>query len=551
MDQGFYSTTEVEVVREHFSATDLNKADKFGLVPLHWFSICNSSPKILKSLIELGANVEQKSANGLTPLHGAAAYNSNPDIICTLIEAKASVNTLSASGLTPLHGAAAYNSNPEILEELLKSGALIDQNSPSDISPLHAAAANSSNPKIIKILVSKGAKVNSEDEKGNTPLHIAVSANKKSEITKALLEAEAEVDVLNSEGLTSLHLAARDNPNPEVLKTLLSFGAKTGIPDKKGNLPYDLAKESNAKIAGARIFKKLRTLHRENWGTKEFFQEAGAEDVERCLNQGAKVSDKILPNGLTPLHWAARCTKHKEVIEILLKKGAEINVPERTGLTPLHWAVQNPNIPVEIVDIMVQNGGDIHVRTKNTKSSLIETAIRNATKGDVLKYLIELGIPVENDVERGPPLIHRAVTNTHCPLELFEILVDHGTDPTVLDRLKNTTLHSSLKSNKINMKLIRKLISVGVDPNAQNSLGNTPLHRIVRMSSNIPAIEFLISSGGDPYLPNFKEKSPFDLASESLKKHIGRVVQRNMELKQAEAEAESDDSINSDPVSTT
>ena len=250
------------------------------------------------------------------------------------------------------------------------------------------------------------------------------------------------------------------------------------------------------------------------------------------------------------MHWAARCTKYKEVIEILIKNGADINVPERTGLIPLHWAVQNPEIPVEIVELMVQNGGDIHVRTKNTKSSLIETAIRNASKGEVLKRLIELGIPVENDGGRGTPLIHKAVTNTHCPLELFEILVDHGIDPMVLDRLKNATLHSSLKTNKINLKLIRKLISVGVDPNTQNSLGNTPMHRIVRMSSNYPAIEFLISSGGDPYLPNFKGKSPFDLASESLKKHIGRVVQRNMELEQTEVEAENQDSADSDSSST-
>ena len=93
-----------------------------------------------------------------------------------------------------------------------------------------------------------------------------------------------------------------------------------------------------------------------------------------------------------------------------------------------------------------------------------------------------------------------------------------------------------LKTNKINMKLLRKLISVGVDPNAQNSLGNTPLHRIVRMNSNHSAVEFLINSGADPYLPNSKGKSPFDLASESLKKHIAKVIQGNTESEQVAVE---------------
>ena len=543
MDQGLYSTTKVEVVREYFSdATELNKVDKFGLVPLHWFSIRNSSPEILISLLELGARVEEQSANGLTPLHGAAAYNANPEIISTLIAANAEVNTLSASGLSPLHGAAAYNANPDVLAELFKSGALIDQNSPAEITPLHAAASFSSNPKIIQILVSNGAKVNCSDEKGNTPLHVASSINDKPAITKALLAADAEVNAQNSEGLTPLHLAARDKTSPEVLKTLITYGAKVGIADKQGNLPYDLARTSNAKIAGARIFKKLRTLHRENWGTREFFQEATVEDVARCLEQGAKVAGQNLPNGLTPLHWAARCTIHKEVIEILIKNGADINVPERTGLTPLHWAVQNPNIPVQIVDLMVQKGGDIHVRTRNTKATLIETAIRHATNGEVLTHLIKLGCPVENDLVKGTPLIHRAVTNTHCPIELLEELVEHGIDPTVLDRQKNTPLHSSLKTNKINLPLIKKLISMGIDPNTQNSLGNTALHRMVRMSSSLSAIEFLIDAGADPYLTNFKGKSPYELASGSLKNHIAKAVQGNIEPEQAKIAAEQQDS---------
>ena len=523
------------MIRSHYSdLADLNKVDSHGLVPLHWFAIINTSPDILKFLIELGADVQQKSSKGLTALHGAAAYNSNPEIISTLVDANVPIDSVSNNGLTALHGAVAYNSNPEIIKELFKSGVSIEHNTPSDLTPLHIAAANSINPEIIQILVDNGVKINNKDKNGDTPLHTAASANEKPEIIKILLELEAEVNATNSEGLSPLHLAAMKNSNPEVIQTLLSYGAMTGLTDKNGNLPYDLAKESNPNIAGNRIFKKLQTLHSDNWGSKGFFREAGVEDVERCINQGVNVVDSN--KGFTPLHWAARCTKHKEVIEILLQHGAEINATEKTGLTPLHWAVQNPYIPVEIASLLVQNGGDIHVRTKNTNNNLIYTAVRNAYKGEVLSYLLGLGIPAEEESKDGIPLIHRAVTNAHCPLELLEALLDHGNDPKVVDRLKNTALLAMLKTNKINMKLLRKLISVGVDPNTQNSLGNTPLHRIVRMNSNHSAVEFLINSGADPYLPNFKGKSPFDLASESLKKHIAKVIQGNIESEQVAVE---------------
>jgi tetratricopeptide (TPR) repeat protein len=43
----------------------------------------------------------------------------------------------------------------------------------------------------------------------------------------------------------------------------------------------------------------------------------------------------------TPLHWAAQ-VGHKNVVELLLTKGAEINNMDFLGLTPLSWAQATP-----------------------------------------------------------------------------------------------------------------------------------------------------------------------------------------------------------------
>jgi len=51
------------------------------------------------------------------------------------------------------------------------------------------------------------------------------------------------------------------------------------------------------------------------------------------------------------LHWAARAG-HKEVAELLILKGANVNTADQTGATPLHWAVGHD----EVVDLLIKHG---------------------------------------------------------------------------------------------------------------------------------------------------------------------------------------------------
>ena len=57
--------------------------------------------------------------------------------------------------------------------------------------------------------------------------------------------------------------------------------------------------------------------------------------------------------GWTPVHWAAR-KGHKDVVQLLLTKGADWNIMTVDGHTPLTLALQNGH--TELVDIL--QGGD-------------------------------------------------------------------------------------------------------------------------------------------------------------------------------------------------
>jgi len=59
-------------------------------------------------------------------------------------------------------------------------------------------------------------------------------------------------------------------------------------------------------------------------------------------------------NSATPLRWAARA-RHKDVAELLILKGANVNAADNTGANPWHLADQAGQ--QEVVDLLIKYGG--------------------------------------------------------------------------------------------------------------------------------------------------------------------------------------------------
>ena len=118
----------------------------------------------------------------------------------------------------------------------------------------------------------------------------------------------------------SIHEAA-ELGNIEAVKQHLDFGADVNAP------ALDL-REKRSKYNG---------------NSPLFF--ASTEEVaEMLIENGAKIH--ITFNGFNPLHWAAD-RGHKEVVELLTKKGMNINSRAAfRGMTPLHFSVHEGRINV-------------------------------------------------------------------------------------------------------------------------------------------------------------------------------------------------------------
>ena len=103
MDWKTLTVDEVKKVNMQF-------ANNNGDTALHFLAGQNTNTVVIKTAIELGADINQQDKQGHTPLHYAAIKNTNPDIAILLIDAGADINIKDNDGKTPIE-IAEYNRN--------------------------------------------------------------------------------------------------------------------------------------------------------------------------------------------------------------------------------------------------------------------------------------------------------------------------------------------------------------------------------------------------------------------------------------------------------
>jgi ankyrin repeat protein len=161
-----------------------------------------SGARVVKLLLEVGADVDARTMTGNTPLFGAAAAGLDNTLL--LLDHGADPNIPSQNGTTPLMVAR----TTEVVWLLVAKGARINARSKRGETAL-AAAAGRGDDESVKLLLSKGADVNAADYRGYTPLmHAAQYDRDAPDVIRLLLAYGADANV-TAEGQTAASVAAR------------------------------------------------------------------------------------------------------------------------------------------------------------------------------------------------------------------------------------------------------------------------------------------------------------------------------------------------------
>lgn len=242
------SAADAKIVRYLLdSGADPNVQNDDGATPLH--AALNpryvsgkplaSREQVARLLLERGAQPGLADDAANTPLHVAARYGV-ASMVKQLLEADADPLRQNISGHTPIalvwpyydsqDGSADYASALDsILKMLVEAGSLMNVKGSSRCTPLSVAARWASSD-TFELMLDHGADPNFAPSRSTSPLHVAHFEN-----ARILLERGAKVDIRDPDGKTPLMRALRRG-EPAKVELLLEWGANVHIQSRSGGL---------------------------------------------------------------------------------------------------------------------------------------------------------------------------------------------------------------------------------------------------------------------------------------------------------------------------
>ncbi|XP_053348677.1 transient receptor potential cation channel, subfamily N, member 1 [Clarias gariepinus] len=452
-------TTAVDVLTQLFNSNVLERT-KDGSTLLHIASQCGQL-EMVQSLLKKGVPIHMPNKSGALCLHVAAKFG-HAIVVRALLLNGAHVDATTKDGLTALH-IAAENCKPEVVQILLGFGAQVHLRGGKALEmPLHIAARVKNGEKVAEMLLKCGAEVNAEQENGETAMHV-VARHGSLQTMRTLLEEGADPTWRSKAEETPLHVAVRHchaHMVESILNYLTSERSKKQAElcvrqaNQKGETTLHLAAkiqkdivhrddedvliirtlmEYNADITAATREMRETPIHYcARVGNVEVLQEMLNNVPSNCLQTAINKQNKT---GRSPLLLAAELG-HMEVVTLLLKSNARVDVFDEEGKSALHLAAQQGH--EEIADILLSYKAFVNAKTKLGLTALHLSAQTGSS------HLVELLI-----------MTHEASTDT-------------------LTLRQQTSLHLAAISGKLDA--CNSLLNFGADITAKDIDGQTPLH---------------------------------------------------------------------------
>ncbi len=470
------SITTVQSLLVHGVGVDLRNRN--GSSALHIAAEFGNA-EILSLLLEKSSEgPNQRDKWGRTPLHNAK----NAATVDVLLHHSANINALDIDDNTPLHFAVSWRGF-EVVNHLINRSADVFKRDRPGYTALHHAAHRAT-PQVIELLL-KFINVNDQAKTGSTPLHVAAYWG-RTKATEILLEHSARTDLRDNQQRTILHAAALGT-KPELMEILLRREVELNAQDEDGYTPLHYT----VKNPWVNLCADVCTSH-----------------CNSLIKSGANVN-ATNSYGECALHLACKLDGGSQLVEILLRKGAIVDLADERGNTPALCARD-----WETLQTLINGNADLSVKNTSRASVIHSSSCGSA---EMLSQLIQLDAAFVHHVDNHDrTALHYAASRNSANLT---VLIDAGADVDAIEKDERTPLFYALDrginmepylpfpeialiffyldvlglegqsmepDGKMLLESVFTLIEKGASVNHIDSKGQTPLHLAAKLDTLDP-----------------------------------------------------------------
>lgn len=341
---------------------------------------------------------------------------------------------------------------------------------------------------MLKALIDEGCDVNMQLESTSTPLCYAVK-HSNIPMIELLLESGVDIDTFHGEGYTALDEAIfnmKDANDTKVVEILLKHGAKINRGKDPGHTALSLILQKDPEWNGL---------------------------ARRMVESVRYVNEDRDSMGSTLLH-VATLRNRKDIVELLLSKGADLESRDKFDVTPFLLACQHSH---EMITFLLDKGANINAVYRADARALHAAAAQGNV--EALKVLLDSGLNIEE-------LTEKAYTPLACALTWGQeaaalLLMERGANVNLRTTKGVTPLHFACKNNLI--AATHELLRRGAKVDVREKEGWTPLHDACATGS--PAVVTALLEKGADYemeLPNTDR--PLHVALINERETIARVL---------------------------